>query len=86
MNLQLMEVCGPGDAPVQLTFLVSRQQSLLPTVWHPVATPPAPAAVPSCPRHGRGMWTDRGASLMHQGLEIQGSFGVWIPQSVLSPE
>lgn len=32
MNLQLMEVCGLGDVPVQLTFLVS--------CWLSLALPP----------------------------------------------
>lgn len=58
VNLQLMGVCGLGGVPVQLTFLVSCQHSLSPTVRHPVAaTPPASAGVPGCPHRGRGLQT-----------------------------
>lgn len=42
VNLQLMGVCGLGGVPVQLTFLVSCQHSLSPTVRHPVAATPPP--------------------------------------------
>lgn len=56
VNLQLMEVCGLGDVPVQLT--ISCQHSLSPMARHPAATLPASAGVPSCPHHGRGLETD----------------------------
>ena len=92
VNLQLMEVCGLGDIPVQLTFLISCQHSLSPTARHRVTTPPASAGVPSCPHHGRGLQTDLPMGLLRSvrtgsmPLEIQMLIWDLVPQTPLSPK